>query len=172
MDFDALFKISYGLYVVTAHDNARGYAGCVANTFMQVTSAPVKVAMSISKNNQTHEFIKNTMTFNCNVLRRDADINDFSKFGYRTGREIDKFEDEKVSLDINGNPELGQHICLASFVCWVTETVDLGTHTLFIAIVDDAKIIDNTAEVMTYDSYRKEKKLKPPPNAPTYMGNR
>ena len=168
MDINALDKVSYGLYVICTHDNSGGFNGCVVNTFFQITSNPVKIAVSVSKNNYTHELIKNSKTFSCNVLRKDAELENYGKYGYRTGRDINKFDEGDYTVDINGNPILLGNVSCAFFVCWVTEIYDLGTHSIFVALVDDAAIIDKEADVLTYDYYKKEKKMKPPPNAPTY----
>ncbi|WP_343252999.1 flavin reductase family protein [Ligaoa zhengdingensis] len=166
LDITALFQLSYGIYLITAHDGDKN-AGCLVNTVFQITAEPVRVAVSVSKQNQTHEFIRAGGTVAVNVVGEDCPSPLLGKFGYRTGREIDKFADLNCRKDPNGDVYIDEGI-LTQFSCKVIDEVDMDTHTIFICDVTDSNVV-RQGQPMTYQYYRGVKKLQSSKFAPTYV---
>ena len=157
-DLTALFKIGYGLYVVTSNDGTRDN-GLIVNTVTQVTSSPNRVAVCINKENYSHHVIKQTGKMNVNCLSVDAPFSVFECFGFRSGRGCDKFEGIDVLRSDNGLIFLPKYI--NSFMSLkVEDYVDLGTHGMFICTVTEARVITNL-ETMTYNYYQANVKPKP-----------
>lgn len=167
MNFEAFFKISYGLYVVSS-GHAEKLNGYISNAVFQVTAEPAQFAVCCSKNNYTAELINESKAFSISVLKKDAAPELIGVFGYQSGRDIDKFKDVKHSIGSTGTPILLQD-SLAWFECSVVQTVDVGTHLLFTAEIIDNALIDETGEPLTYSYYREVRKGKAPKNAPTYV---
>lgn len=150
----ALYKISYGLYIVTSALEEK-INGQVCNTFFQITSNPYTVAVALNKDNLTNEYVKKSGIFTANILGQ-SHHNLVRRFGYRSGREFDKFKNIEYSKEITGAPILNN--CLAYLECKVMpeKTLDIVTHNLFIAeVVGGQVFIDE--EPMTYEYYRKTK---------------
>jgi flavin reductase (DIM6/NTAB) family NADH-FMN oxidoreductase RutF len=158
MDMTALFKIGYGLYVVTSNDGKKDN-GLIVNTVMQLTDSPVRVAVSINKKNYSHDVIKATGKMNVNCLSTEAPFKVFENFGFRSGRDTDKFEGCKPNRSENGLVYL-PHYINAYFSLLVESYVDLGSHGMFICSVTEAKNLSNT-ESMTYSFYHANVKPKP-----------
>ena len=157
-NLDALFKIGYGLYVVTSNDGKKDN-GLIVNTVTQVTNVPNKVAVTINKDNYSHHVIKQTGKMNVNCLSVDAPFSVFEKYGFTSGRNTDKFADDDVQRSDNGLVFLPRYI--NSFMSLkVEEYVDLDTHGMFICTVTEARVIDNK-ETMTYSYYFENVKPKP-----------
>ena len=167
MSFEAFFKISYGLYIISAGSKEK-MNGYVANTAFQVTSEPAQIAISCSKNNFTTSIIQDSGSFSISILKKDAKPNTFGPFGYKSGKEIDKFASVNYKIGALGTPILLDDT-LAWFECKLVNTVDVGTHLLFIGEIVDYKLIDAEAEPLTYSYFREVKKGKAPKNAPTYI---
>ena len=166
LDITALFKLSYGIYLITAHDGEK-HAGCLVNTVFQITAEPVRVAVSVSKQNQTYDFIKAGGTIAVNVVDEQAASPLLGKFGYRTGREIDKFADTKCHQDGHGDMYIDEGV-VSQFSCKVVKEVDMDTHVIFICdVVDSNNVCDG--KPMTYAYYREVKKLQSSKYAPTYV---
>ncbi|MFA6118560.1 MAG: flavin reductase family protein [Parachlamydiales bacterium] len=161
-----LNKCSYGLYVVTSHLDGK-INGQISDALMQVTACPPKVALSINKNELTHDYILKSRVFGVSVLEKKADLSIIKNFGFQTGRKINKFEKIKYVLGKTNSPLLIESIA-ATFEVEVFEDVDVGTHRLFIGDVIFAKMIENT-EVLTYEYYRKRLKSEIHPNSPSYL---
>lgn len=157
----ALFKIGYGLYVVTSNDGNKDN-GMIVNTVMQVTNSPDKIAVTINKSNYSHEIIKQTGTMNVNCLSVDAPFSVFERFGFQSGRNVDKFENYEVMRSCNGLAVLPQNIN-AYFSLKVEQYVDLGTHGMFICSVTESKVVSDR-ETMTYSYYHQNVKPKPNTN--------
>lgn len=165
MDLSALFKISYGLYVVGAKNDER-LNGCIVNTVMQITAEPVKCVVVVSKQSLTHDYIMESKTFSVSVLAQSATMDTIALFGFNSGKSRHKFKSFPYTIDSNGNPILGKE-CVAALSCRVYDTVDAETHTLFMAEVQDCwKTGDE--EPLTYDYYRNHKKGTTPKEAPSY----
>ena len=157
-DFSALFNIGYGLYVVTSNDGNKDN-GLIVNTVTQVTNTPNRIAVTINKENYSHHVIKNTGKMNVNCLSIEAPFAVFEAFGFRSGRNTDKFAGCSPLRSENGLAVLPKHI--NSFMSLkVAQYVDLGTHGMFICDVTEAKIISK-AETMTYTYYQNNVKPKP-----------
>ena len=158
MDMTALFKIGYGLYVVTSNDGKKDN-GLIVNTVMQVTDSPVRVAVAINKKNYSHDVIKATGKMNVNCLSTEAPFKVFEVFGFKSGRDTDKFEGCKPNRSENGLVYL-PHYINAYFSLSVESYVDLGSHGMFICSVTEAENVSST-DSMTYSYYHKNVKPKP-----------
>ncbi len=162
IDTKALFKLSYGLFLLTAADGEK-HNGCIINTAIQVTSRPLRISIAVNNQNLTHDIIIKTGKFNISVLTEQTPFEVFSHFGMKSGRNTDKFEncaDAKYSA--NGLIYLPKYTN-AMLSGSVISSVDLGTHTMFIADVTEALTLD-TAPSATYDYYFKH--IKPQPATP------
>ena len=157
-DLTALFKIGYGLYVVTSNDGEKDN-GLIVNTVTQVTNTPNRVAVTINKENYSHHIIKQTGIMNVNCLSVEAPFRVFENFGFRSGRNTDKFADCKPIRTDNGLVML-PHYINAMMSLKVEQYVDLGTHGMFICEVTEARVISD-AETMTYTYYLSNVKPKP-----------
>ena len=157
-DMTALFKLGYGLYVVTSNDGKRDN-GLIVNTVTQVTDSPNRIAVCINKTNYSHHVIKKTGIMNVNCLDTTAPFSLFENFGFRSGRTADKFQDIEELRSDNGLRFLPRHI--NSFMSLKVESyVDLGTHGLFICSVTEARVISDK-DTMTYAFYHSDVKPKP-----------
>lgn len=167
INFEAFFKISYGLYVVSSKkgDKINGY---ISNTVFQVTSEPAQFAVCCSKNNYTTEFINESKVFSISVLKQETSPELLGAFGYKSGRDIDKFKNFDYITGSTGIPILVEDT-LAWFECKVVQSIDLGTHILYTAEIIDSDLIDANGEPLTYAYYREVRKGKSPKNAPTYV---
>ena len=165
LDPKALFKIGYGLYVVTSHDGNKDNA-LIVNTVSQLTDNPLRVAVNISKLNYSHDIIKKSGVLNVNCLNNEAPFSVFQSYGFRSGKDYNKFEGEEVLRSENGLVVLSNYIN-AFISLKVDNYIDLGTHGMFICSVTESKIINNI-ETMTYNYYQAN--VKPKPNAEKKKG--
>ena len=156
----ALFKLGYGLYVVTTNDGEKDN-GCILNSVMQVTSTPNRVAVAINKQNYTHDIVMKTNKLNINCIAESAPFSLFQNFGFRSGRDTDKLSDVAFERSNNGLAVLKDNIN-AYMSLWVESTVDLDTHTLFICFVTQMDEISEE-RTMTYTYYQDNVKPKPQP---------
>ena len=157
-DMTALFRIGYGLYVVTSNDGKKDN-GLIVNTVTQLTDTPNRIAVNINKANYSHHVIKQTGVLNVNCLSVDAPFSVFLQFGFQTGRSVDKFAGQKVYRSDNGLVFLDKYIN-AFMSLKVEQYVDLGTHGMFICSVTEARVM-NDLDTMTYTYYQKNVKPKP-----------
>ncbi len=157
-DLKALFNIGYGLYVVTSNDGKKDN-GLIVNTISQVTNDPLRIAVTINKDNYSHHVIKQTKKLNVNVLSIEAPFSVFENFGFQSGRNIDKFANSKVLRADNGLVFLPKYIN-SFFSLKVENYLDLQTHGMFICSVSEARVISDK-ETMTYTYYQKNVKPKP-----------
>jgi flavin reductase (DIM6/NTAB) family NADH-FMN oxidoreductase RutF len=159
MDTKALYSLSYGLFVLTARENDRDN-GCIINTAMQVTSQPNRISITVNKANHTHDMIHRTGVFNLSVLGERTPFSVFERFGFSSGRDVDKFAGDDVSPRAeNGVRYLGEY-ANALLSGRVFAEVDCGTHTLFLADLTDAAVLSD-APSMTYAYYFANVKPKP-----------
>ncbi len=156
MNIKTFHKISYGLYVISSKKGER-FNGQIANTVFQTTSEPPTIAVSVNNKNLTHEFIGESKVFTVSILSEETPLKFVGHFGFRCGRDIDKFKEIDYKVGISG----------AYLEAELVDSLDLGTHTVFIGKVIGAKIIDDK-EPMTYAYYRQIKGGKAPKTAPTY----
>lgn len=159
IDTNALLKVPYGLYVLTALDNGRDN-GCIINTVMQVTNTPNRISIAINKNNYTHDMVLHTGVFNISLLDERAQFDVFKRFGLASGRDTDKFAADTASARTANGLRYIREVSNAVISGRVTQAVDCGTHTLFIADVTEAVILSEVPSV-TYQYYFDHIKPKP-----------
>ena len=164
IDSKALFNIGYGLYVVTSNDGNRDN-GLIVNTVTQLTSSPLKVAVTINKENYSHGTILQSGIMNVNCLTEEAPFKVFEAFGFVSGRDKDKFADCSPGRSENGLVVL-PHYINSYMSLKLLEYVDLGSHGMFICSVTEAKVISDK-ESMTYSYYHKNVKPKPKAEEPS-----
>jgi len=165
MDPKALHKISYGLYVVCSI-NGDKKNGQIANAIFQVTAEPQTIAISINKQNLTHEFLEKSKKFTVSVLSEEATMKFIGTFGFKSGKNIDKFENIEYKNTKANIPYLLDYT-IAYIEAKIFDKIDVGTHTIFIGKVVDAEIL-NDKKPMTYEYYHKIKGGYSPKTAPTY----
>ena len=168
MNYEAFYKISYGLFVICSGDENEK-SGYIANTAFQVTSDPPQMAISCHKNNHTTKVINASGVFSISVLTREADTSIIKIFGYETGSVTDKFhKDVNLIYGDTGVP-IVLNECVAWFECKVTMQFDVGSHILFVGEVINNELLEPDQEALTYAFYRNVKRGIAPPNAPTYI---
>jgi len=167
INYEALFKLSYGLYIVCSGDEENGN-GFVSNTFFQVTAEPPQFASCCNKDNYTSEFIEKTGFFTVSILKQEAASDLIGRFGYKSGRDINKMEGANIKYCDSGTPVVLDD-AVAYLECKVVNKIDVGTHWLFVAELVNAELIDDKSEPLTYAHYRSVKKGLAPKNAPTYI---
>ena len=162
MDNKTMYKLSYGLFVLTSADQDRD-SGCIINTAAQVTSKPNRISIAVNKDNFTHGLVKNSGKFNVSILSEEAVFETFRHFGFQSGRDVDKFSgytDCKRSANglyyITGGTN-------GYISASVEQTIDLESHTLFIASVEDMEVL-SAAPSATYAYYQSS--IKPKPEKP------
>lgn len=158
MNTKAMYNLTYGLFILTAKDGGKDN-GCVVNTVTQVTSEPNRIAVAVNKSNLTHDMIMKTKTFNVSVLAENSKFETYKHWGFQSGRDTDKAESISFKRSANGLIYLAEETN-AFISASVVSTVDLGTHTLFIADVTDCEILSDVPSV-TYGFYQKNIKPKP-----------
>ncbi len=162
MDKKSMYKLTYGLFVLTAKDGAKDN-GCIVNTVTQVTTEPNRITVAVNKNNLTHDMVVKTGKFNVTILSEKAQFDTFKHWGFQSGRDVDKLEAVNFSRSANGLvyiPEQANAFLSAK----VVTMTDLGTHTLFLADVTDGAVL-STDESVTYSFYQKNIKTAPAPAA-------
>lgn len=162
MDQKAMYKFSYGLFVLTAQENGFDN-GCIINTAIQVTSTPNRISVTVNKQNKTHDMIRATGVFNISMLAEDTDFKTFQHFGFQSGKNVDKFED----YGPKERSENGLYYITKGTNAYVSgkvvQEIDLGSHTQFIADVTAAEVLSGVPSV-TYTYYQEH--IKPKPEAP------
>lgn len=166
MDLKALYKVSYGLYIISSRKKDR-LNGQIANTLFQVTSEPPTVAVSINKENLTHQFIEESRVFSASILSENTPMSFIGRFGFKSGREIDKFKQVNYKIGKTGAPLVLDNT-LAYLEAEVIKKVDAGTHTIFVGKLVGAENIKEGTP-MTYAFYHEVKRGKAPKAAPTYI---
>lgn len=161
-DPKAMYAMSYGLFVLTARRGEQDN-GCIINTGIQVTSQPNRVLIAVNKSNFTHDMILETGAFNLSVLTEKADFSLFQRFGFQSGRDVDKFQGFAHTLRTENGLLAVTEGTSAWLSCKVASTVDLGTHTLFVADVTDGDTLSREPSA-TYAYYQAN--IKPRPAAP------
>ena len=158
-------NMSYGVYIVGTMDGDRP-TGCVANSVMQITSSPATIAASINHDNYTNECIEKAGVFSFSILSEASPADLIGKFGFQSGKEINKFDGVDFEL-VSGAPVLKQ--TCGYVVCKVVDKMETSTHTVFLGEVIAAEVYDTSVPEMTYSYYHKVVKGKSPKNAPTYL---
>ena len=166
MDMTAFYKITYGLYIVSARCDGSD-CGCIVNTLQQVTAEPPKLSVALSKSNLTESLIEQSGYFAAVALTQDADIRLIGTFGFKSGRNVDKFAAYPFERDENGVAYITQSVA-ARFSVKLTDKLDVGTHVILVGDVLNAEILSD-AEPMSYAYYHLVKKGTTPKNAPSYQ---
>ncbi len=159
MDNKAMYKLSYGLFVLTAKDGDKDN-GCIINTAIQAASEPNQISICVNKANYTHDMILKTMEFNVSIISESADFSLFKRFGFASGRDTDKFDgfsDYKTGGNGIRYITTGTNAYIS---VKVTKTVDLGSHTMFVGTITDMEVLSDTASA-TYAYYFENIKPKP-----------
>ncbi|WP_415981866.1 flavin reductase [Anaerostipes caccae] len=159
MNQAAMFQLSYGLFVLSAKNGEKDN-GCIVNTVQQITTTPNRISIAVNKDNFTHDMIKDTGSFNVSILSEEVTFDIFKHFGFQSGRDVDKLKNfSDYERSSNGIFYLNKY-ANAFLSASVAETVDLGTHTMFIADVTDGEVLSQVPSV-TYAYYHKH--IKPQP---------
>lgn len=159
MNEKTMQKFSYGLFVLTSNDGQKDN-GCIINTGLQLTSQPQKVGIAVNKANYSHDVIANTRKFNLCILSEEADFSLFQRFGFQSGRDVNKFDGfDDYKKGYNDLPIITKGTN-AYISAWVDQIIDLGTHSLFIGMVTDMDIL-NQVPSATYTYYHQHIKPKP-----------
>ena len=159
MDMKAMYKLSYGLFVLTAKRGEKDN-GCITNTAIQVTSEPNRISIAVNKANYTHDMVLETGKFNVSIISEKADFDLFKHFGFQSGRDVDKFADFTDCARAENGIFYITKGTNAVISAEVEQCIDLGSHTLFIAKVTDLMVLD-AASSATYESYQNNIKPKP-----------
>lgn len=167
MDIEAFFKVTYGLYIVSSKDGSN-YNGHISNTVFQITADPPKFAVASHKNNLTTNYIEKSRLFSISVLQEDVTLDFFGPWGFKSGRNIDKFRGTSYKLGKTGVPIMLEKT-MAYIECEVSDKIDTGTHILFIGKVIDAEILIPGTKPLTYSHYREVIKGLSPQNSPTFI---
>ncbi|HAL18778.1 MAG TPA: flavin reductase [Spirochaetaceae bacterium] len=157
MDTKAFYRLTYGVFIVSVRSGDKVNA-CITNTCIQVASDPVRIALSCINASYTTELIKQSGRFIVSVLDKTAPFDLIKRFGMQSGRNVDKFKGIEFKTMRDGTPFVDSHSC-ALFECKAASSVDLGSHTLFIAEVTDAKVLGNEPP-LTYAFYQSDVKPK------------
>ena len=166
VDLSALFRIGYGLYVLTTNDGKKDN-GCIVNSVMQVTSSPPRVAVCVNKQNYSCETVLRTLEMNINCLTEDTPFEIFKRFGFQSGRDVDKFYGSSPLRSKNGLAVI-EEFCNAFISLKAEQIVDLGTHDMFICSVKEAVVL-SARDTITYTKYQKNVKPKPPEKKRSYV---
>ena len=159
MDMKAMYKLSYGLFVLTAKRGEKDN-GCITNTAIQVTSEPNRISIAVNKANYTHDMVLETGKFNVSIISEKADFDLFKHFGFQSGRDVDKFADFTDCARAENGIFYITKGTNAVISAEVEQCIDLGSHTLFIAKVTDLMVLDAAASA-TYEYYQNNIKPKP-----------
>ena len=165
MNEKALHKIPYGLYVISSKKGDK-FNGQIANALFQVTAQPPTVAVSINRQNLTHEYIETSKVFTVSFLCQDTPMTFIGKFGFKSGRDINKFKNTQFKIGKTQAPIITDY-CLGYLEAQVVDQLEVGTHTIFIGNVIDADLLTDD-KVMTYEYYHQVKGGISPKTAPTY----
>ncbi|MGC8764568.1 MAG: rubredoxin [Brevinematia bacterium] len=166
-DLETLFLINYGLYIACSVNKEGKFNGFIANALTQVNSEPPTFAIVVNKKNFTHEYIKESNLFSVSILSINTPLPFIGKFGFKSGREVNKFENVNFRVVENGLPVIIDYT-IGYFTSKVFKEVDMGTHTIFVGNLLEAEILTDE-EPMSYIYYRKVKRGVTSKNAPTYI---
>lgn len=169
MDIKALYRLSYGMFVVCSKKGDK-VNGQIANSVFQMTSEPPTIAVSINRNNFTHSYISESKVFTASILGTATPLPFVGAFGFRSGRDVNKLEGVNYKIGKTGAPIILDNT-VAYIEARVMKQLDLGTHTIFVGEIVDAEIL-NDKESMTYAYYQQVKRGTTPAAAPTYIAEK
>jgi flavin reductase (DIM6/NTAB) family NADH-FMN oxidoreductase RutF/rubredoxin len=167
IDFEAFYKITYGLFIVSSGDTVKGN-GFISNTVFQVTAEPPQFAVACNKKNFTAGLITQKKAFSVSILEQDTSPDILGRFGFKSGRDFDKLEGMSVKYGETGVP-IVLNASIAYFECILVNTIDTGTHLIFIGELVQSVLLDKSKDPLTYLYYRQVRKGSAPANAPTYI---
>jgi len=167
LDLESLFNLSYGMCIVSSKKDNK-FDGCIVNTVFQLVPEPPMVAISINRQCLTHEYIADSKVFTVSILSQETPVPFIGKFGFRSGRDVDKFEQVEYNIGQTGVPIILDNT-VGFLEAEVTKSIDVVTHTLFIAKIVACETLDRDREPMTYAYYRDIKHGKTPKTAATYI---
>lgn len=156
MEKQVLFNLGYGLYVLTANCSGRDN-GCIINTVMQVTDTPTTIIIGVNKKNFTNQMIEETLQFNVSIISEKAGLSIFKRFGYQSGKEIEKFDGYEKTKRADNNIYYITENTNSYLSARVIKTIDAGTHNLFLAEITKSELLSNE-KTMTYDYYQENVK--------------
>lgn len=165
MNLTSLFNLSYGIYVISSKKN-KEFNACIVNSVFQVTAENPTIAISVCKDNHTHSYISESKVFTVSILKKETPLPFIGKFGFKSGKIIDKFSDTKYKIGVTGAPYLNEN-SLTYIEAKVINSVDVGTHTIFIGEILECENLCK-GEPLTYSYYHKIKGGKSSKNAPTF----
>jgi len=164
---ETLHKVSYGLYIISSAQDGK-FNGQIANTVFQVTAEPPTIAVSLNRQNLTHEYVSASRKFTVSILEKDVPMTLIGQFGFKSGRDFDKFKGVNIKAGQTKAPIVLDN-AVGFLEAEVVDQVEVGTHTVFIGKVVEAESL-NSAEPMTYAYYQTVRKGATPKNAATYIG--
>ncbi|WXG46794.1 MAG: flavin reductase [Candidatus Atabeyarchaeum deiterrae] len=167
MNTDTFRRICCGMFVVSSKKEGR-FNGQICNSLFQVTSEPPEIVASINKQNLTHSYIQTSKVYTATILSTETPMTFIGTFGFKSGRDVDKFKNAKYRVGVTGAPIVLDY-GMGYFEAQVIGSLDCGTHTVFLGKVVDADILKSDAEPMTYDYYHQVKKGLTPKTAATYI---
>jgi flavin reductase (DIM6/NTAB) family NADH-FMN oxidoreductase RutF/rubredoxin len=167
MNYEAFFKLTYGLYLLTSRNGDR-LNGHVSNTVFQITAEPPRIAVATHADNLTTEFIRKSKVFAVSALQQEVTLDFLGNWGFKSGREINKFEKIGHKIGKTGAPVVTEK-CVAWYECEVEQEIQIGTHVLFIGRVIDLDVLAGEGLPLTYNFYRDVIKGISPENSPTYL---
>jgi len=170
MNYEAFFKLTYGLYILSSKDGDK-LNGHISNTVFQITAEPSRITVATHKNNLTTEYIRKSKVFAVSALQKNVSLDFMGPWGFKSGREVNKFEKVQYKIGQTGAPIVTEN-CIAYYECEVEETIEIGTHVMFVGRVVELGIINNEQEPLTYAHYRSEIKGVSPANSPTYIADK
>lgn len=168
MNLEAFFKLTYGLYILSSRDGDK-LNGHISNTVFQITSDPPRIAVATHRNNLTTDFIHKSKVFAVSAIQQDVDLEFIGPWGFKSGRDINKFEHTNYKTGKTGAPIVVEK-AIAWYECEVEQYFEVGTHTIFIGKVIDLEIVNRDKKPLTYAHYREVIKGVSPENSPTYLG--
>lgn len=168
MNANTFSKLTYGVYIIAAGDKNKHNA-FIATAVFQVTAIPEKIAVACNKKNFTIQFIEEKKAFSISVLKQNYTPAIMGKFGFRSGRDFDKFEGSDYFFTKNTGVPVILDDTITWFECQVEQSIDVGTHILFIGRVLDCEMVDEQQIPLTYHYYHEVKKGLTPQNAPSYV---
>ncbi|MHB8061214.1 MAG: flavin reductase [Ruminiclostridium sp.] len=166
MNSKSFYKISYGLYLVSSNFEEK-QNGCISNTIIQVSAKPAKLSVALSKDNFTTEIIQKSGHFTATVLSQAVGMDVIGEFGFKTGKDVDKFANFNTKVDSFGTKYLAENMG-AIFSCKVLNSIDVGSHIMFIGEVEEADTLSDEP-IMTYEYYHQVKNGTTPKNSPVYQ---
>jgi len=167
LDLESLFNLSYGMCIVSSKRNGK-INGCIVNTVFQVTPEPPIIAISVNRENLTYEYITKSKVFVVSILAEKTPLEFMGRFGFRSGRDFDKFQKVNYKIGMAGTPIVLDNT-VGFIEAEVTEAIDVETHTLFIGRIIACETIDESEVPMTYNYYRDVKGGRTPRTAATYV---